>query len=50
MSNEIELNDGSILDMDKDEVYIEDPSGGQITMDADTAVEMAEAIIKHYQT
>lgn len=49
MSKEVELNDGSILDMDKEEVYIEDPSGGQITMDADTAIEMAEAILKYYE-
>lgn len=49
MSKEVELNDGSILDMDKEEVYIEDLSGGQITMDADTAIEMAEAILKYYE-
>lgn len=49
MSKEVELNDGSILDIDKDEIYIEDISGGQITMDSDTAIEMAEAIIKYYK-
>lgn len=51
MGKEIELNNsGVIMDMDESEVYIEDISGDQMTLDSETAIEMAEAILKYYQT